>query len=269
MSDTMQFFRASVYASVSEATGDSTIDEHGGDDRYQVRILPAMAELEGDNLQYLPIFPLLFKNAKPCFKTEKADGKEASIVLIMCTPDYSQGYIIGGPLSNWTGGEGKDVQNDSYPFDDFKTIINEQEKGEVNPARNFVYSELTIDSWCAGEEATGSSDASGASIKAGFICAHNEKTGDMYWINGSGSVMAFGSGYFCISIGGKNQAGKNSSYAQLLMSPGRLFIQADAIELNSDNIKLGSSGLMFVGSSSVIPSDAHGMPLATMSGVHG
>lgn len=264
----MQFYRAVVYDSIGGSTSD-TRDRDGGDDRYPIRILPNMQNVAGDKLKNLPRFPFLFCNKKPCFKTEKEYGEDADRVLVMCSSDFSMGYIVGGPISKWTGTRNQDMQEKSWPFLEFFQIAQERDRTDIKISTNFKYSELTVDAWASGDGSTQSGAGSlGSNLKAGYVICHNEKTGDMFWINGSGSMMALGAGYFTVNVGGKDQGGNGTTYSELIITPGKVHITTDVFDVEAkQKVTLGRSGLTLIGTSSKLPSSATGMGLAPVQNV--
>lgn len=262
----MQLYRASIYDTIGGSTNDSSRDEDGGDDRYQVRILPNMMAISGEQLKYLPRFPLLFRTTRPSFKTEKKDGKEADIVIVLATANFSMGYIVGGPISKWTGTRSQDMQPNSWQFKQFLEIVKERERSDARVSENFKYGDLTVDAWGSGNGQTSNGNSTGGNIQAGYVICHNEKTGEMYWINGSGTMMALGSGYFSVNVGGKGQAGNGSSYSEILVTPGKVSIVTDEFAVDAKRrTKLGCSGMMLVGTNSALPSNGNGMPLIPLN----
>lgn len=249
-----QFYEAVVYDYTSTSS-----KEDGGDDRYQLRILPNMANIPAKYARYFPRFPFLNWQNKPALKTEKEYGENADIVLVMCSWDFTIGYIISGPKSGFPGNKVDEIQQKSWPFQNMKSILSEAHD-EVKDSFG-DYKDITVDAWGEGNGggSTGGEGQAG-NIQAGYVICHNEKNGAMYWINGSGAMMSLGPDYFTVRVAKANSGGDGSAFGEIhLNNSGDVLINChDFIVTRSGSMELGQGGLSICGSVSPLPGDANG-----------
>lgn len=243
-----QIFRAVVY----DHANLKDLKNEGGDDRYQVRILPNMADVkDGKNF---PCYPFLWYDHPYALVTEKENSKKADTVLVLATSDFTIGYILGGPITTSTGVKRSDVQSMSWPFQtlrDASKMIKLDDQADIANDITNHYHDLVVDSWSPKGNKAGEN---------GHVICHNRKTGAMYWMCASGSFMSLGENYFVSYVGPLVQS-SGQSYSAFSMTPSKVMIDTtgDIIFNHRGTIQLDCSGNAVVTSASVMPSNASGM----------
>ncbi len=110
--DELHLYRATIFANVK-----------AGDDRLQVRIMPWMAEISGEEEENLPKYPPFIRGQVIRGYTEDdpgPDGKPTS-VWVAANKDFTVGYVIG-PVNEFNGAL-KGALSTSWNYKETKSVL--------------------------------------------------------------------------------------------------------------------------------------------------
>lgn len=95
-----------------------------GDDRLQVRVLPWMADIEGEEEENLPKYPPFFRGQAIRGYTEKEPSEKtgaATSVWVLANSDFTVGYVLG-PVPPFTGAVDGALQT-SWNYQETKSVL--------------------------------------------------------------------------------------------------------------------------------------------------
>lgn len=227
------------------------------DDRVQVRILPHMVDIAGDETDYLPKFPPFVRGQVVSGKTEYDDGKTfAEHVWVAATPDFTFGFVVG--LANVFGQfDGKMV--DSYSFDELKKYL---VKRHICPD-DFNYRDLMVQYW--GESLDNDGNSTGGLLE--FV---NRKYGHKYIINTMGGIFALTTDSILLRIGAVNTDPLGGTkFSSMEITPGKVRIKTPVFEVDAGKVILGKRSLAVIGTtaSDLLPVAVNGMNLLPVTNV--
>ena len=217
--DTLKLYKARVYDSMSN-----------GDDRLKVRILPFMADLDGNDLDYLPIYPPLFKGQAPKYYTEinpNPDTKSGDLIWVIANYDFTFGYVLG-PANVF--GEYSKAMVGSWNYEESLQVAerNSSEVSEMN------YSDLSVTL----------QNPNNTLVEFMSI-----KTGAKWIMNSYGSMIFIGDDSIVLTA--RNGVGTgNRQYSQINMRSTGIQIITPVIEFSAQKIVLGHSNKYLVATDS-------------------
>ena len=224
--DELRIYRAQIY---------KVMGPH--DDRLQVRILPYMIDVPTDELNYLPIYPPLFKGTVITGYSELEDGKEkATRVYVAATPDFTVGYILG--FANEFESNTNSKFSQSYNFSQIKRYLNQRSCCPTD----FEYKDIQvlINTY---EDGTG-----------GLMVFYNFRTGDLFAVNTTGSIITLQKDKIYMRVGSPSDPpGGNNPFSSITIDSGKIVIDTSVLDLRAKSIIMGHDGLYLVGTNAEIP----------------
>lgn len=224
-SDNLYIYKARVYRTLGP-----------NDDRLQVRILPFMADIPKDELDNLPKYPSFFSGQVIAAYSEVKDGKKnASIVLVAATSDFTCGYVLG--LANQWEGNIKAKFTRSYNFKSIKRFLTQR---GVCPA-SFDYQDIMVEI-NIGNEKTG-----------GCLRFYNIRTGDYFIVNKSGCIITVQQDKIYMRAGSPPSIpGTKVNFSQITLTPTEIKFDTPLFNVNAKNLILGRHGLYLQGTNAEV-----------------
>lgn len=198
-----------------------------GDDRIQVRVMPYMADISGDEESNLPKYPPFFKGRTVRGYTEKdaaSDGKNPTSVYVLANQDFTVGYVLDA-VNEFNGALTGALRN-SWDYQNSKSIL---QRAGCLPT-GFKYQDLIVNM----NEAGTMIDIT--SYKSAFRIIMTN-AGDIFCIQANRIFMMARSGA---------TTGAMASYIDI--KPHKIEIKAPLLDLSkSDAVVLGHRGLNLLG----------------------
>lgn len=213
----LRLYRANIYSNVK-----------AGDDRLQVRIMPYMAGITGEDEANLPKYPPLFKGhvIRGFAEVDKSEneGKVTSI-MVLANDDFTVGYCLD-PINEFNGAL-KGALTTSWNYQETKSIL--QRCGCV--PKDFKYENIKCDVNDGGTILTLSSHSK--PFKIVMTCA--------------GDVVAIMQNRVFLMARSGPSSGTESSYIDI--KPNRIEIKSDVVDFSkSKAIILGHRGMNLLAS---------------------
>jgi hypothetical protein len=212
----LKLYRANIYANVKK-----------GDDRLQVRIMPYMAGITGEDEANLPKYPPLYKGhvIRGYAETDsQSNGGKVTSIFVLANDDFTVGYCLD-PINEFNGAL-KGALKTSWNYQETKSVL--QRCGFM--PQEFTYENITCDM-----------NENGSLIELG---AYNQpfkiimtSTGDVIGVMAHRCFLMARSG---------PKSGTDSSYIDI--RPTRIEIKSKVVDLSkSDAVILGHRGMNLVG----------------------
>jgi hypothetical protein len=204
------------------------------DDRLQVQPLPEFMKLNDDEWDNLPIYPMFFKgevitgeaiksDPKANGTPTKEDKEKADCVWLMCTRDFTVGYVLS--RCNIFGSGKKDEKfKDSYNWKEVKSFLHQRQ----SLPDDFDYKNLIVNSF-----------------DKNHINCYNRTTGDWVLMNAAGSILTVQQKkiYMCVGSPPDPVESGPNGFSFLSMEPDRTVLHSANIEFNYNDLWLGKNSM--------------------------
>jgi hypothetical protein len=229
------------------------------DDRLRVRPIPELLDVPDEELDYLPAYPMFFKEQVITGFSEKDHGKDAADVVWIChSKDFDQGWIMG--KANNYGANTSQKYPNSYNYSEVRKYL----QGRHALPDDFDYDHIVI------RLKSGNDDSSVDSNTGGVIELYNFLTGDYVILNTSGSVLCVMQHQIYIRVGTPSSSGGGgSSFSAITVKGSEINLKSPLIFLDGKSVVLGAHGLSVVGTPGSSPVWAEGVPLIPMKNITG
>lgn len=229
----LKLYRANIYANVQS-----------GDDRLQVRILPYMAGITGEDEANLPKYPPLYKGhvIRGYTETEPGDDGQITSIMVLANEDFTVGYCLD-PINEFNGAL-KGALTTSWNYEESKSVL--QRCGCV--PSNFTYENITCNTNDGGT----------------FLEIGSYKEPYKIWMTCAGDVISIQKNRIYLMARSGADSGTESSYIDI--KPDRIELKSKVFDVSkSDAVILGHRGMNLVGTyaSSAVPCE--GVNLAPCS----
>lgn len=193
------------------------------DDRLQVQVLPELAGIPDEEKDNLPKYP-------PLFAGTYNPVDEGSLVLVVCTPDCMQGYILGEPQI--FSDTPKYVQGTAY---DYKKIKQYLQQRQACP-NDFEYEDIAIVT-CT------------MSDRGGIVEGYNKKTGDWFLMNSAGAVITVQQDkiYFRVGTPPNPISAGPAGFSSIKMTTDTTEIKTPNFVVDAQTLTLGHHGMKLAG----------------------
>lgn len=229
----LRLYRANIYANVKS-----------GDDRLQVRVMPYMAGITGEDEANLPKYPPLVKGHVIRGYAESDNEDQVTSIMVLANDDFTVGYCLD-PVNEFNGALDGALTT-SWNYQEAKSVL--QRCGCV--PKNFTYENIT----CNVNEAGNFMEMS----------AYNQPFKIM--MTCSGDVIAIQQNRVFLMARSGPESGTDSSYIDI--KPARIEIKGKVVDLSkSDAVILGHRGMSVVGTFSPTAVPCEGVNLAPCSSV--
>lgn len=227
----LKLYRANIYANVKT-----------GDDRLQVRIMPYMAGITGEDEANLPKYPPLYKGhvikGYAEVDSQVNDGKVTSI-FVLANDDFTVGYCLD-PINEFNGALNGALKA-SWNYQETKSVL--QRCGFM--PQGFAYENITCDT-----------NENGSLIELG---AYNQPFKII--MTSSGDVIGIMEHRCFLMARSGQSSGTDSSYIDI--RPTKVEIKSKVVDLSkSDEVILGHRGMNLVGTFAESPVPCEGINLA-------
>lgn len=216
-----------------------------GDDRIQVRIMPYMAEITGDEEYNLPKYPPFFKGHTVRGYTEKdakSDNRNPTSVYVLANQDFTVGYVLDAV--NEFNGALQGALTNSWDYQNTKSIL--QRAGCV--PKGFKYEDLIVD---VNEGAT-------------LITIKSYKNPFMVIMTAAGDIFSIQQNRIYMMARAGEASGNEASYIDI--RPGRIECKSKVFDLSkSEAVILGHRGMNVLGSFADTPVPCEGINIAPVS----
>jgi hypothetical protein len=227
----LKLYRANIYANVKT-----------GDDRLQVRIMPYMAGITGEDEANLPKYPPLYKGhvikGYAEVDSQVNDGKVTSI-FVLANDDFTVGYCLD-PINEFNGALNGALKA-SWNYQETKSVL--QRCGFM--PQGFTYENITCDT-----------NENGSLIELG---AYNQPFKII--MTSSGDVIGIMEHRCFLMARSGQSSGTDSSYIDI--RPTKVEIKSKVVDLSkSDEVILGHRGMNLIGTFAESPVPCEGINLA-------
>lgn len=223
------------------------------DDRLQVQPLPEFMGLNSEELENLPIFPMLEKGTMITGDSVVENKEKAEHVIVICNKDFSIGYILC-KANQFHYGTKEEKFPSSYNYKSLKEFLINR---KVLPD-NFEYQNLIITQFFGTD-------------KGGMFQGYNRKTGDWFLVNSSGTVLTVQQKDIFMRVGSPPEKPELGpvGFSMLHLTPDRIFMKSPNIEIDAQDLVLGKHGLKLVGTLSSSPIiGRNGIPAMGIPEIH-
>lgn len=234
--DALHLYRALIYDNVK-----------AGDDRLQVRIMPYMAEISGDEEDNLPKYPPFFRGKviRGYTEKDKESGMQPTSVYVLANNNFTVGYVLGAV--NEFNGAAAGALTSSWNYQESKASL--QRAGAVPPGFDYNNIEVTMNEGGTIVEMTSYKDAFKIIMTS---------SGDIFSIQ-NGKI-------FMMARSGAGQNGVESSYVKI--TPSKIECKSKVFDLSkSEAVILGHHGLNVLGSYTDTPVACEGINLTPCTGI--
>lgn len=206
-----------------------------GDDRLQVRVMPYMAEITGDEEANLPKYPPFFKGHVVRGYTEKdaaSENKNPTSIYVLANQDFTVGYVLDAV--NEFNGALNGALRDSWDYQNAKSVL--QRAGCV--PTGFTYDNLIVN---MNEAHT-------------FIEITSYKNPFKVIMTAAGDIFSIQQNRIYMMARAGAKTGAETSYIDI--RPNRIEIKSKVVDFSkSDAVILGHHGMSLVGtfSDSAVP----------------
>lgn len=218
-----------------------------GDDRLQVRIMPYMADIEGEEEDNLPKYPPFFRGKviRGYTEIDKDSGQEATSVYVLANRHFTVGYVLG--TVNEFNGAAAGALSTSWNYQEAKSSL--QRAGAVPTGFDYNNIEVTMNEAGTLIEMTSYKDAFKIIMTS---------TGDIFSIqNGKIYMMA---------RSGAGSSGVESSYIKI--TPSKIECKSKVFDLSkSEAVILGHHGLNVLGTYADTAVACEGINLTPCTGI--
>jgi hypothetical protein len=223
------------------------------DDRIQVRPIPEFANVTvQEELDNLPKYPPLRQGEVITGHDEVTDGGGADQVMVMCTRDFSIGYVIC--KVNTFGAVEETEYPWSYSYDSVKEYLNAR---RALPS-DFDYNHLDVIRWVTSQN-------------GGGILLMNNRTGDLTYMNSSGTCMTIQQEliYFRVGTPSNPVDAGPTAFSALTMTPDTFSIKTDKFVLDAKDKTFGNHGVDIAAAPSVVPlTGTNGVTMQQVNDIH-
>lgn len=199
-----------------------------GDDRIQVRIMPYMAEITGDEEYNLPKYPPFFKGHVVRGYTEKdakSDNKDPTSIYVLANQDFTVGYVLDAV--NEFNGALQGALTNSWDYQNTKSILT---RAGCLP-KNFKYEDLVVD---MNEGGT-------------LLIVKSYKNPILVVMTAAGDIFSIQQNRIYMMARSGPNTGEEASYIDI--RPGRIECKSKVFDLSkSEAVILGHRGLNVLGS---------------------
>ena len=207
------------------------------DNRLQVQILPEMYGIPEEEMDNLPIYPMLQKGTMITGTSILEDKEHAEYVMVLTSKDYQVGYILC-KMNDFGSGIADEKFGYSYGY---KSIKNFLAGRRVLPS-DFDYKNLVVDTFVSTDD-------------GGFFRGYNRKTGDWFLINASGSMITVQQQDIFMRVGSPAPSPSIGpvAFSMIHLTSNKMLLKAPNIEFDCGSLILGKHGLKLGGVASMSP----------------
>lgn len=213
----LRLYRANIYANVKV-----------GDDRLQVRVMPYMAGITGEDEANLPKYPPLFKGHVIrgfAEKDSQNNGGKVTSIMVLANEDFTVGYCLD-PINEFNGALAGALST-SWNYQEVKSVL--QRCGCI--PKNFTYENITCNI-----------NENGSLVEIG---SYNEPFKII--MTRSGDVLSIQENRLFLMARSGASSGTESSYIDI--KPDRIELKSRVIDFSkADSVILGHRGMNVLGS---------------------
>lgn len=238
-SDEMIFRKAKIYKCLGV-----------GDDRLQVQIFPEFSNIDKDELDNLPKYPMFFSGTLVTGASQVEDGDKAEYVWVLCTPDFQVGYVLGkaevfGDSSKPHKTTKSSANGNSYGYKNVKSFI----AARRAIPEDFEYNHISVVRWFETD-------------KGGHLECYNYMTGDWMILNTSGTILTLQQKRMYLRVGSPDPAAGPTAFSAITITPERIHIKSPNFEVDAQDTVLGHHNMMLSGTPASGPLIAKNGPFA-------
>lgn len=232
----LKLYRANIYDNVKV-----------GDDRLQVRIMPYMAGITGEDEANLPKYPPLYKGhvIRGYAEVDSAEnGGLITSIMVLANEDFTVGYCLD-PINEFNGALSGALRT-SWNYQEAKSVL--QRCGCV--PKNFTYDNITCN----------------INDKGTFMEMGSYTEPFKVWMTEAGDVFVIQKNRLYMMARSGVESGVDSSYIDI--KPNRIEIKSKVVDLSkSDAVILGHRGMSVVATFAETAVPCEGINLAPCTSV--